>query len=424
MSKTSKLILGSLLLAMIGLAFSVMSLNEHAMMFIGKQLGLDPQSSFCNISAEMNCKAVNESSWSMLFGIPVAAYGVWFYLVFIGFLLLLSDDSRFYEDEVFEITSFFSFIGTLTSLVLFYVSKFKVGVLCPLCLGVYGVNFLQLGLVLISRSRKGYLAGAKDGFWGLISLALEMLSVNGKSRAPALRLLLAFVVLSGIASVNLRHTLSVRYIEKFSAEPDWSKEKETKVEVQLTPGITQDFAKGPENAELNLIEFADYECPACQAVSMILSELYKKYEGRVRFIFKDYPLDSACNPNIKNSFHDNSCYAAFLARCAGTEGKFWEMNDHLFSVGVKSEGMSPAQLKEKMTEGVSLLGLDRAKIDSCLANPAVQEKILSDIKSGDAIGLEGTPTIFINGKRVRDISYDNLAAIFAEILDAKPAKSK
>jgi protein-disulfide isomerase/uncharacterized membrane protein len=423
-SKTSKLILGSLLLAIIGLVFSVMSLNEHAMMFIGKQLGLDPQSSFCNISAEMNCKAVNESSWSMLFGIPVAAYGVWFYLVFIGFLLILSDDSRFYEDEVFEITAFFSFIGTVTSLVLFYVSKFKVGVLCPLCLGVYAVNFIQLALVIVSRSRKGYLAGVKDGFWGLIGLALEMLSVNGKSRAPALRLLVAFIVLSGIAAINLRHTLSVRYLEKFSAEPDWSKEKETKVEVQLTPGINQDFAKGPENAELNLIEFADYECPACQAVSMILGELYKKYEGRVRFIFKDYPLDSTCNPNIKNSFHDNSCYAAFLARCAGTEGKFWEMNDHLFSVGVKSEGMSPAQLKEKMTEGVSLLGLDRAKIDSCLANPAVKEKILSDIKSGDAIGLEGTPTIFINGKRVRDISYDNLAAIFAEILDAKPAKSK
>ncbi len=416
MSKSSKLIFGSILLAIVGLVLSVMSLNEHAMMFIGKQLGLDPQSSFCNISAEMNCKAVNESSWSMLFGVPIAAYGIWFYLSFIGFLLLLSDESKFYEDEIFEITSLFSFLGALSSIALFYISKFKVGVLCPLCLAVYLVNILLVGLVFMSRTRKGYFAGVKDGFWGIISLALEMLSVNGKSRASVLRLLFSFIILAGITSLTLRHTLSVRYIEKFSAEPEWSQEKVTKVDVELTPGLNQDFAKGPENAELNLIEFADYECPACQAVSMILSELYKKYEGRVRFIFKDYPLDSACNPNIKKTFHENACYAASLARCAGTEGKFWEMNEYLFSLGVKSESLSAAQLKAKMTEGVSSLGLDSAKIDKCLINPAVKEKILADIKSGDAIGLEGTPTIFINGKRVRDISYDNLAGIFAEIL--------
>jgi protein-disulfide isomerase/uncharacterized membrane protein len=415
-NKTKILLTGSFLLAIIGLVFSILSLNEHAMMFIGKQLGVDPQSSFCNISAEVNCKAVNESSWSMLFGIPVAAYGVWFYLVLLGFIVLLSDQDRFYEDEAFEVSAFFSFIGLVTSLGLFYISKFKVGVLCPLCLGVYAVNFLQFGLVLLSKQRKGYLAGVKDGFWGMIGFGLEAMSLNGKSRGPALRLLVLMIAMAGVVSLTLRHTLSVRYLETFAAENDWKKETVTKVNINTEAGSNKDYAKGPANAPLQLVEFADYECPACQSLSMVLSELYQKYEGKIHFIFKNYPLDSACNPSIKKSFHENACYAAVLSRCAGAQGKFWEMNEYLFNAGILSEELTSEQLRAKMTAGVGELGLDASQIDSCVADPAVKEKIVADVKDGDAVGIEGTPTIFINGRRIRDISYDNLASIFEEVL--------
>jgi protein-disulfide isomerase/uncharacterized membrane protein len=407
-------------LALVGLVLSVLSLNEHAMMFVGKQLGLDPQSSFCNISAEMNCKAVNESSWSVLFGIPIAAYGVWFYAVLIGFLVLLSDQDRFYEDEAFEVVSLFSFLGIVTSGALFYISKFKVGVLCPLCLGVYAVSILLVALCFVCRSKKGYFAGVKDGFWGLIGFVLEALSLNGKSRAPAIRMLGLVILLSGLVSFTLRHTLSIRYIEKFSAEPDWSNEAVTKLSVNTAPGLNQDYSKGPEDAPLKLVEFADYECPACQVVSLALSELYNNYNGKVQMIFKNYPLDSSCNPNIKKSFHQNACYAAMLSRCAGLQNKFWEMNEYLFGLGARSEGLEAAALKQRMTDGVKELGLDVAQIDQCLKDPSTKEKILADIRDGDAAGLEGTPLIFINGKRVRDISYDNLANIFEDILGPLP----
>lgn len=420
MNKTRNLLIWSFVLALVGLVLSVLSLNEHAMMFIGKQLGLDPQSSFCNISAEMNCKAVNESSWSVLFGIPIAAYGVWFYAVLIGFLVMLSDQDRFYEDEAFEVVSLFSFLGLIASGALFYISKFKVGVLCPLCLGVYLVNILLVALAFVCRTKKGYLSGVKDGFWGLISFLLESLSLNGKSRAPALRMLGLVILLSGIVSFTLRHTLSIRYIEKFSAEPDWSKESIAKLSVNTTPGVSQDYSKGPEDAPLKLVEFADYECPACQVVSLALSELYNNYSGKVQFVFKNYPLDASCNPNIKKSFHENACYAAFLSRCAGLQNKFWEMNEYLFGLGARSEGLDAAALRQRMTDGINELGLDSKQIDLCMKDPSLKEKILSDIKDGDAAGLEGTPFIFINGKRVRDISYDSLANIFEDILGPLP----
>jgi protein-disulfide isomerase len=109
-----------------------------------------------------------------------------------------------------------------------------------------------------------------------------------------------------------------------------------------------------------------------------------------------------------------------LSRCAGLQNKFWEMNEYLFGLGARSEGLEAAALKQRMTDGVKELGLDVAQIDQCLKDPSTKEKILADIRDGDAAGLEGTPLIFINGKRVRDISYDNLANIFEDILGPLP----
>ncbi len=399
------------------MAVSVLALNEFAMSAIAAQIGVDVQSSFCSINSDLNCTAVNSSSWALWLGIPVASYGLWFYLILLLTCFLFADKDRFYDDEVNDTIAFISFVGVSVSIALFLVSKFKVGVLCPICLGVYAVNIILLLVSLFGGSRKkNYLSAARDGLFTVLGLVIEGLSFQTRNRSSSIKLYGLAVLLGGILSYSLKDTLSLRYLSSFSSQPTWQEESVKAVNIDLSETQTRDYAKGPEGAALQLIEFADYECPACQVLYVVISELSEKYEGRVRFIYKNYPLDSSCNPALKDQMHPNGCYAAYLARCAGEQGKFWEMSDYLFRTGMEGGDTNPIQAKEKMVEGISKLGLDKSKIDLCVESDEVKNKVASDIAEGDKIGLVGTPTILINGKILRDISYDNLAKVFDQIL--------
>lgn len=420
MNRTRTLINGSFVIGILGLVLSVLALNEYSMLYVANQLGVDPKSSFCNINAQFNCKAVNESSWSQWFGIPVAAWGAWFYSIVLGFSILFSDRDRFYDEEIFEVSSFFSLVGIIASLGLFYISKFEIGVLCPVCLGVYATNALNLGLVYWCRPKgKGYLGGVRDGFFTLLGFIFEGISTKARARGPVLRLLAIFILTAGVGVYSLRDTLSIRFLATFTAEPEWSKEPVKDIRLDTSPSPTQDYSQGPLDAPLKLVEFADYECPACQALSLVLSELLKKYEGRVHYTFKNYPLDMACNPALTNPIHEHACYAAYLSRCAGAQGKFWEMNEYLFDTGIKSSELEGDALKKKMEAGIKELNLDEKVTETCLASEETKNKISSDIQEGDALGLTGTPTIFINGRIVRDISSESLNSIFEQVLGSE-----
>lgn len=387
------------------------------MLYVANQIGVDATSSFCNINAQFNCKAVNESSWSQWFGVPVAAWGVWFYLILIGFSILFSDRDRFYDDEIFEVTALFSFVGLITSFGLFYISKFEIGVLCPVCLGVYVTNILQIILVWWAKPRgKSYVTGVRDGFFTILGLVFETISGNARARGPMLRLLVLFILLSAMASYSLRDTLSIKFLVSFSAEPEWSKEKIKDIKLDLNPGPNQDYSQGPVDAPLKLVEFADYECPACQSLFLVLGELLSRYQGRVHTVFKNYPLDMTCNPALTQPMHEHACYAAYISRCAGEQGKFWEMNEYLFEIGIKFPDLQGEELKKKMTDGIKELSLDEKSVEVCMDKDTTRSKIASDIQEGDTLGLTGTPTLFINGRIVRDISAESLTSIFEQVL--------
>lgn len=421
MRKNNLFLFLTALLAIAGIVLSVLSIHEYSIQYIANQIGVDIKSSFCDYNADFNCSEVNKSSWAQWFGVPVAAYGLFFYVSLLGLSFLFADRDRFYEDEAHDTISFLSFVSIIVSVGLFYISKFKVGVICPICLGVYIVNFVLVALAITSKPKqKSYLISVRDGLFTIIGLMLEALSINGRARAPILRLFALVLLVSAVAGFSLRDYFSLRYLASFSAQPDWESEPVKDVKIDSSKGSNEDYTQGPADAALKMVEFADYECPACQALFMALSELMSKYPGKVQYTFKNYPLDASCNPNLKQQMHQYACYSAYLSRCAGEQGKFWEMNEYLFKTGIESQELEGEALKSKLTEGVEKLGLKMETVESCLASEAVKNKILSDINDGDEAGLTGTPSLFINGKLVRDISYDNLVLIFDKILG--PAK--
>lgn len=141
-------------------------------------------------------------------------------------------------------------------------------------------------------------------------------------------------------------------------------------------------SRGPSDAPVTVVEFADFECPACQAARPMLDKVLAKYPTRVRFVFKFYPL----------SVHENSEIAARAGVAAYRQGKFWEMHEKMFENGAPLD-------RPKLEHLAHDLGLDAKKFDADLDSEAVADRVTKDRKLGDSLQLTGTPSLFVDGRR-------------------------
>ncbi len=156
--------------------------------------------------------------------------------------------------------------------------------------------------------------------------------------------------------------------------------------------------KGPVGAPVVIVEFSDFECPACRAAEPTVRQILSLYGSRVRFIFKQFPLET---------IHPWALTAALYAECAGQQGGFWPYHDLLYDhqadwVGAKS----PA---DALLNYARQAGLEPDKIRACAGTPAALSAINADIAEGDSRWVGATPTFFINGKRF--VGGDQLAAL-------------
>ncbi len=158
-------------------------------------------------------------------------------------------------------------------------------------------------------------------------------------------------------------------------------------------------SKGPENAKVTIVEFSDFQCPFCSKAAATVDEVMKEYDGKVRLVFRHFPLD----------FHAEAPKAHEAAICAHEQGKFWEYHDHLFK---NQQQLQPEQLKEH----AQTLGLDAPKFNECLDSGKHAEVVKKDLEAGKKHGVTGTPAFFING---RMLSGARPVEDFRRIIDAE-----
>jgi protein-disulfide isomerase len=155
--------------------------------------------------------------------------------------------------------------------------------------------------------------------------------------------------------------------------------------VELAPPLadvdTENAAavEGRRDAPIQLVEFADYQCPYCQKANPDLLKLAEEYKDKVALIYKDFPLP----------MHPHAEKAAEAARCAGEQGKFWEYHNLLF----KDNKLEVPALKQQ----AQVLNLDSTKFDKCLDSGEEASRVKKDQEEGAKLGLSGTPSFFING---------------------------
>lgn len=140
--------------------------------------------------------------------------------------------------------------------------------------------------------------------------------------------------------------------------------------------------KGPESAPLTIVEFADFQCPHCGQFAPVLDKIVESRKSEVRFAYKFYVLGKF--PNSEN--------AARATIAAGKQGKFWEMHHLVFA---NQENLSQQGLDSMAKE----LGLDVGRLHADMQSPETAERIAKDKKLGEDLKIEGTPTIFINGRQ-------------------------
>lgn len=162
--------------------------------------------------------------------------------------------------------------------------------------------------------------------------------------------------------------------------------------------------KGQGDAPVTIVEFSDFQCPYCSRLQPTLREVLRAYPKEVKLVFKDFPL----------SFHKQARNAAKAARAAGEQGKYWEMHDLIFD--------NYNKLTEEMFSGFAAqLGLDMKTFTADYSGTKYDRLIQEDIALGQKVGVRGTPTLFLNGKRMSGRSFSDFKGEIDNVLKNRPS---
>jgi protein-disulfide isomerase/uncharacterized membrane protein len=353
--------------------------------------------SFCDISATVNCEAVYESTYGSVRGVPVAAGGViWSALV----LLLASRGMRKGRQagsNVAEYVFVLSVIGLAAVLYLGYASYFILNTVCPLCVatyvGVFGVFFVSAGVTTVPF---GSLPGR---------LMKDLRSLPASPAAVSLGLvwLLASAALLGFFP-NVSPTGSAAASATPAAEASESgEEAPAEGSRALSSAQRADFerwlvaqpyvpmAVANDGAKVVIVKFNDYMCPPCRQTFLdyksVLAKFAADFPGQVKFVTRHFPLEAECNTG---GVHLASCEAAAAVLMARENGTADALEDWLFD-------NQPAMTPDLVRQGVRQVG---GVTDFDARYPSVLALVKADVQAGQSLGVGQTPTFFINGRKV------------------------
>jgi protein-disulfide isomerase len=144
--------------------------------------------------------------------------------------------------------------------------------------------------------------------------------------------------------------------------------------------------KGPADAKVTLVEFGDFECPNCRALEPLLKDIFEKY--KVRLVFKDFPLEQV---------HPWAKTAAIGGRCAFKQSQdgFWKLHDTIFA---NQESVNPENVWDKLVEFAGQSGLNADSFKACLSSPEAAKEVEANQQDGLGLNVNGTPTVFVNGR--------------------------
>ncbi|PIV90807.1 hypothetical protein COW46_01530 [Candidatus Gracilibacteria bacterium CG17_big_fil_post_rev_8_21_14_2_50_48_13] len=165
---------------------------------------------------------------------------------------------------------------------------------------------------------------------------------------------------------------------------------------------TKNFLGNPD-AKVVLVEFSDLQCPACKNAEPSVKSITDEFGSRIRFEYRYFPL---------KTIHKNAEISAYAAEAAAQQGKFWEMKAKLFQT--QEEWAESNSAKELFLGYAKELGLDADKLAADMDSPSVKATVAADEAFGEKIGVNSTPSFYLNGKRLRPGSFSEFNSLVRE----------
>lgn len=341
--------------------------------------------SLCNLNQTFNCDTVTASSYSRLLGIPLALWGLVtnIILLIMAFSAKISWKEEFSPLQVW--TTRLSLVVVLASIAMGLISFTQMSVYCPFCIVAYILSFISLWSFSTVAS---------------IPIALSNLAEDIKELFTQNKMILTLLIAIPIGAwlfngiFHSQYKTSTSELKKFIRfqVQDWQAAKTHSF--KEVSGLT--LGASTENAKMTIVEFADFLCGHCKAAWPKLHAFTKSHKD-VRLKFLNYPLDGACNSAIKSSVAIR-CQLAKATHCAEKENKGWEVHDYIFTHSEKFYASTTTE--ESLSQMIQELKIAKPGWDQCMNSEETQKAIVRQTDLGNQVGVKGTPTIFVNGKKL------------------------
>jgi protein-disulfide isomerase/uncharacterized membrane protein len=391
-NKDQKVAQTSLFISFIGLCVGLYTLWHH----IKVNSGALEKASFCSVSEYINCDAVALSPYSEIFGYPLAGLLAVYYtaMLILGINIYFSSkkaDSFSKEQHARFVSSSFllASVALLPTLYFASILLFKLKLLCILCMVAYTLNLIlwALGAWLYKglEKDKNLFSLPPKSSWALLIIGCLVMSL-----AP-------IAVTGAVGSAGIDKSMMSTILYQHSTA------KQHPIDTAGVPSI------GPENAPIVVVEYSDFQCPHCARASLVVPQVVRAFP-QARFIFKHFPLDPSCNSSMQGRGHGVSCLAAKTSHCVfvlkGNDA-FFRVEKEIFA---NQRNLSSAVLTQiALKRG----GVAEDELKACVESPETHRFIVAQVEEARAIGVTGTPAIYVNGKR---LEYGVVASVLKAVL--------
>ena len=336
-------------------------------------------SSFCSINEFIDCDGAAKSSVSQFWGIPLAYWGMFFYIT-VFFLTIVDKLKKFKLLKFLEVfknpMSYITFLGTIAfacSMVLAGLSLFKIHKLCVLCVITYVIDLI-IALVASSGKFKVIVNDFKTAFIDFIKKKKKYT----KTFIVLLILAVSFLCYSGMTYNFVPHIKRQKAILKYR-------------DIKFNPYRVKGNTLGAEKADVVIELYSDYVCPLCYINNIMLHQAAKEFSN-IKVVHHNFPFDKECNPYISVNMHPNACFMAKGAISARNQGNYWEMSSLLYE-------SQPVKMDD-MLKLAKQLGFNEGKFIQDFNSEKTAKEIEDELSKAYALQLDSTPTMFINGEKV------------------------
>jgi protein-disulfide isomerase/uncharacterized membrane protein len=359
---------------------------------------------FCSAVLKMDCDSSLLGNMSRQFGVPVAGWGVVYFVSLASLLILGHILGPSFDPEAALGALALAFAGACGSIVLAVIIATRIAPFCPLCMVIHVIN---LGLLFAIWRFSARTAG--QTILSLVAAGKYLLGGSIRSGSRTKWTCVGFLTTALIAVVLyqcLLFQMQVRIVPKEDFDA-----KQVLIDYAFAPEEQIPFdSSDPQMGDgpVQLVMFSSFECPACKIVYEYLRQATDRYKGKLKIIFKHFPLGKACNPRVEQDQYPHACAAALAAEAAKGEDAFWPFHDALLTADLSEPNDTIGRVAQET-------GLTLARFDELRNAEITKKKLQEDIELGSRLGVAGTPTIFINGRRLKHYSLQAIDLVIAAV---------